>query len=106
MNRVKQVCGLFAIAACACLASSPAAAQGKDTSGYPSVYRISAYGRSIMGQVYGYAGSRVCRQGCGPAAQQGGYYIYDRSREFANRYGQRLQDVGRRIGQSIRQRGR
>jgi len=94
---MKKAMTIVAMAIAAVAAAVPATAQDHyDGSRYDSVNRASDYGRRGVGQVYRYAGTRACGYGCGRAAQEGGYRIYDGSRNWAHRNGERLQDVGRR----------
>lgn len=79
----------------ALLFAAPALAQGGYYSGDPRIDRWSEYGRQGVGRAYYYSGARVCGRTCGSAAQRGGYYIYDRSREWATTNGERLQHFGR-----------
>ena len=104
MNRIKAShWALALVAASVCLASSPASAgDGKYTSRYESVERASRYARQGVGYVYRYAGTRACGYGCGRVAERGGHYVYDRGREWSNRYERATRNIGRSIGRRVR----
>lgn len=75
------------------VAISPATASPRrQSSGYRSIDAMSDAGRYGVGRVYRNAGDRACGPWCGRAAQRGGTWIYDRSRDGATYYGERLRN--------------
>lgn len=74
-------------------------AQQQSTS--PSIDRMSQAARGVVGGIYTAAGARACGADCGRAAGKVGVGVYDKSRDFSVRYGERLQEVGRKARDRI-----
>jgi hypothetical protein len=106
MNRTKASgWGFLLIAVGTCLTSGAASAEdGKYRSPYESVERMSQAGRYATGRVGRVVGNSMCGYGCGRAMERSTRYVYDRSRDAANRYAPYMQNIGRRIGRRVRDR--
>ena len=75
--------------------AAPAFAQSGYSSGDARIDRASEAARYGVGRIYRESGRRACGWACGRVAERVGHGVFDRSREWANRNGDRLQDVGR-----------
>lgn len=92
------------LAIAATLAATPAIAQQQGSS--TSIDRMSDKARATTGAIYRAAGTRACGTACGRAAERVGTEVFDRSKNAANRYGEKLQAVGRNARQRLNRRGR
>lgn len=99
---------LIGVACLAALAfAAPAVAKDRYSTGDVRIDRASESARYGVGRIYRESGRRACGFSCGRAAERVGRGVFDHSRDFANRNGERLQDVGRRARERYeRARGR
>lgn len=88
----------------AAVIATPAMGQQQSTS--PTIDRMSEKARAGIGVIYGAAGARACGAACGRVASKVGTEVYDRSRDVSTRYGEKLQDLGRRARERYDQRSR